>query len=398
MSSISDRTISLRRAPVCAANITIGYGHVVASDINDWGFPCCVEDFLASRRQADCIVTNPPFDLKKQFLTQAKRLARHKIAMLLPYDFECTVAFLNDHADDAEFPLKAVYGLPQAIPWHNVSSTWGRIKHAWFVFERGYSSDVIREYITFSRRGSPRRRNGSLNAKAVVRDTRQAAATFTPDFEAGNVTLYNRDCLDLLPVLPKDAGIITDPPYGVRNNGNYGRFRGGKWKSNNFHDILGDDQPFDPSPWLTFPIVVLWGYPFFAQQLPAGTTLVWQKNRDAVLGKFLSDAELAWLKGGTGTYVFKHIWRGMDRESERGQRTLHPNQKPIALFEWVLELAKLAPPQVVVDPYMGSGPCAVACIKAGIPFIGIELDPRHFETAVNRVKQALEVYRPSKVA
>ena len=217
-----------------------------------------------------------------------------------------------------------------------------------------------------------------------------------PDFQVANVTLYNRDCLEVLPILPTGAAIITDPPYGVKNDADYTRLSGGKHPSNNFHNrtasspnwggILGDDKPFDPSPWLRFPKVVLWGYQYFAQRLPLGTVLVWQKNRDSALGKFMSDCELAWMKGGKGTYLFKHIWRGMDRESEQRQKTLHPNQKPVALFDWVLRRAKIKPMQVVVDPYMGSAPCALACIKAGIPFIGIEKDPKHFAKAVARIK------------
>ncbi len=220
-----------------------------------------------------------------------------------------------------------------------------------------------------------------------------------PDFKARNVILFNNDCLEILPLLPSDAAIITDPPYGIKNGGDYTRLSGGKRPSSNFvgrsrqsrfwGGIIGDDKPFDPSPWLQFPKVVLWGYQFFARHLPSGTTLVWQKNRDSVLGKFMSDCELAWMKGGVGTYLFKHTWRGMDRESEQRQKTLHPTQKPVALFDWVLQRAKIKPMQVVVDPYMGSAPCALACIKAGIPFIGIEQDHKHFLTALARIEAAL---------
>ena len=223
--------------------------------------------------------------------------------------------------------------------------------------------------------------------------------TLRPDFQATNVTLYNKDCLEVLPSLPVQAAVITDPPYGINNDGDYTRFSGGTRPSNNFHGrsrqtnhwngILGDNEPFDPSPWLRFPKVVLWGWQYFCHCLPLGTVLVWQKNRDSVLGKYLSDCELAWMKGGKGAYLFKHLWRGFDRESEQGQKSLHPTQKPVALFDWVLQRAKISPPQIVVDPYMGSAPCALACIKAGIPFIGIEQDPRHFETAVTRIEAAL---------
>jgi len=166
--------------------------------------------------------------------------------------------------------------------------------------------------------------------------------------------LYCGDCADFLKELPPDSAIVSDPPYGCDNDCDYSRFTGGKKPSNTYSPIAGDDQPFDPSPWLVFPKVVLFGFQFFAQRLPVGTVLVWQKKRDNALGKMLSDCELAWMKGGKGVYLFQHIWNGFDRDSERG-RSLHPTQKPVALFDWVLRKAKIQPDMTVVDPYMGSG-------------------------------------------
>lgn len=37
---------------------------------------------------------------------------------------------------------------------------------------------------------------------------------------------------------------------------------------------------------------------------------------------------------------------------------------------------------------MGSGTTGVACLRAGLPFIGIEREPRHFETACRRIAEA----------
>jgi hypothetical protein len=128
-----------------------GYPDVIASDIKDWGFELhMIQDFLASTRRADSIVMNPPFDKKAKFLVQAKRLVRHKIAMLVPLDFECTMGFRR-HELDLDFPWKAIYSFPQAIRWANVNRTWGKIKHAWFVFERGYEGPVLRNKIVFER-------------------------------------------------------------------------------------------------------------------------------------------------------------------------------------------------------------------------------------------------------
>lgn len=188
--------------------------------------------------------------------------------------------------------------------------------------------------------------------------------------------------------------------YGCANDCDYSRFSGGLAPSNNFErpessyvfgtangrtyrGIEGDDQPFDPSPFLEYPKVCLFGYQFFANKLPTGTVLVWNKKRPNQLGTFLSDAELAWVKGGRGCYLFNHVWHGFDRESERG-KTKHPTQKPVALFRWVFDRMKLAPGDLVFDPFMGSGPIAKAAQEAGLRYVGCEIVPEYFEKAVER--------------
>ena len=137
-----------------------GYADVVATDLNDWGFqPSDQEDFLGSQKSSDSLLTNPPFSLKLQFVAQAKRLVRQKIALLLPTEFEHTVLFVRHHESDHDFPWKALYSFPQAIHWKNVTEPWGKIKFGWFVFERGYLGHVIREKIVF--RKANRRRASS---------------------------------------------------------------------------------------------------------------------------------------------------------------------------------------------------------------------------------------------
>ncbi len=94
-----------------------GYREVLASDIYDWGFrPCRIEDFLTSSTRAASIITNPLFDLKWQFLAQAKRLADATIALLLPLDSEYRSPFLRYHESDTEFPWKALYAFTQQYP------------------------------------------------------------------------------------------------------------------------------------------------------------------------------------------------------------------------------------------------------------------------------------------
>ena len=207
-----------------------------------------------------------------------------------------------------------------------------------------------------------------------------------PTWESGSVKLYCGNCLDVLPDIKKDrVAILSDPPYGCNNDPDYTRFTGGMHDGRDFGEpIHGDDQPFDPKPWLDFPEVVLWGYQYFAERLPVGTVLVWNKRRDNQLGTFLSDCELAWQKGGKGVYLFNHVWAGFDRQSERG-KTLHPNQKPVALWHWVFSRLELPKDWTIFDGYMGSGSCGVAAVEAGYGYIGCEIDPGYFGVAQGRI-------------
>lgn len=138
------------RGDIARVLLECGYRDVHASDLHDWDFQLCeVEDFLESARESDSLVTNPPFRLKAEFLTHAKHLVRHKIALLLPVDFEYTRTFLKNHRSDAAFPWKAIYGFVQGIGWLRRVDRSGRRKVGWFVFERGYRGPVIRETIIF---------------------------------------------------------------------------------------------------------------------------------------------------------------------------------------------------------------------------------------------------------
>lgn len=210
--------------------------------------------------------------------------------------------------------------------------------------------------------------------------------------------LINANCLDVLSDLPHVDAVITDPPYGCRNNCDYTRFTNGISPSRNYHrGIKGDDQPFDPSPWLQFPKVVLFGYQYFAEWLPVGTLLVWVKKRDSQLGTFLSDAEIAWQKGGKGVYVHRHIWHGFDRQTERG-KSLHPTQKPIEVMRWIIERQKLPAGATILDPYTGSGATGIAAIELGYNFIGIEIDPAYHAIAEQRISQAAATQPLSQTA
>jgi site-specific DNA-methyltransferase (adenine-specific) len=223
--------------------------------------------------------------------------------------------------------------------------------------------------------------------------------SLTPYFDRDGVTLYHGDCLEILPTLTGVDAVVTDPPYGMKWNTDSTRFSGGtsgaaRYRGmgrDDFGDIAADDQPFDPATWLDFPRVILFGANHYAARLPVGTTLVWLKKADHLFGTFLSDAEIAWMKGGYGVYCFRKQFPPSSRIQEGGikGRTVHPTQKPIVLMRWCIERLKLKPNSLILDPYMGSGTTGVAALQSGHRFIGIELDERYCEIAAKRIKTEL---------
>ncbi len=204
----------------------------------------------------------------------------------------------------------------------------------------------------------------------------------------GDATLYLGDCRVLAPMLSGIDACISDPPYGIGYSHGVG---GGKLaRSTQFdhHPIHGDAEPFDPTRWLGYPTVVLFGANHFADKLPASSNwLVWDK-RDGVCSNDQADCEMAWTNLSGPARLTRHLWNGMLKASERGVSRVHPTQKPVAVMEWVL-LQTTNSGDVVLDPYMGSGTTGVACIKTGRRFIGIEIDQTYFDRAVKRISDAV---------
>lgn len=214
--------------------------------------------------------------------------------------------------------------------------------------------------------------------------------SFRTETLAEGVTLYCGDCLEVLPTLSGIDAIIADPPYGMKWNTDSSRYSGGHRQNvtrrqqgrNDWGDVKNDDKPFDPAPWLGYPQVILWGANHFASRLPVGTTLVWLKKLDSAFETFLSDGELAWMKGGHGVYCRRDL--SMNHATGAAQRD-HPTQKPVGIMSWCVEKTN----GHILDPFMGSGTTGVAAVKAGRDFSGIEIDPTHFDSARRRISAAL---------
>ena len=216
----------------------------------------------------------------------------------------------------------------------------------------------------------------------------------------GKATLYHGDCREILPTLQKVDLVLTDPPYGIgessRKNATRGKPFGSRIDSKNTRGTYVAPTDYGIYSWDTAPpdpellemvldagvCCCLWGGNYFG--LPAAPKwLVWDKINS---GDF-ADCELAWTNFGGAVRIFRHMWNGMLRASERQRPREHPTQKPIEVMRWSIEKIPGAP-ETILDPFMGSGTTLVACQKLGRHGIGIEIDPEYFEIACRRVDEA----------
>lgn len=67
------------------------------------------------------------------------------------------------------------------------------------------------------------------------------------------------------------------------------------------------------------------------------------------------------------------------------ERAIHPTQKPLKLFEWLIN-SYSNESDVVLDPFLGSGTTALACLRLQRDFIAFELKEKYCKIAESRIK------------
>jgi site-specific DNA-methyltransferase (adenine-specific) len=130
---------------------------------------------------------------------------------------------------------------------------------------------------------------------------------------------------------------------------------------------------------------IIFGGNYFVEHLyNSPCWIVWDKDNS---GNF-ADCELAWTSFKTAVRKIKYRWNGMLQENMKEKEyRFHPTQKPIGLFEWILDNYS-EQGMIILDPFLGSGTTAIAAHNTGRFFIGIEKEPKYVEIAQKRLEQA----------
>lgn len=205
------------------------------------------------------------------------------------------------------------------------------------------------------------------------------------------IELLNMDCMAYLKGLPDKAFdlAVVDPPYGIGRSGQTETFtKNPKHKRKHFAEKGWDTETPASEYWNELFRVsknqIVWGANYFTEYLPASMGWIfWDKGQDLSM----SDGELAYSS-------FNRALRRIviNRGHLAADGTIHPTQKPIKLYEWILKnYAKQG--DRILDTHLGSGSSAIAAHNMGFDFVGMELDADYYQAAQSRFNEHVKQIR-----
>lgn len=202
------------------------------------------------------------------------------------------------------------------------------------------------------------------------------------------ISLFNCDCMEFIKNIPDkyyDLAIV-DPPYGIgedwlkRNKGH--KFGKTTYKNNSIPSKEYFCQLFRISK-----NQIIWGYNYYCNILgPTNYLIVWDKeSNDNQVFKY-SKCEIAYTSFRVPCNIVHSPWDGYRMGKETGERKIHPHQKPVQLYEWLLQhYAK--PTDKIIDTHFGSCSIGIACHNFWCPLDACEIDKEYFDKAVKRLKE-----------
>lgn len=202
--------------------------------------------------------------------------------------------------------------------------------------------------------------------------------------------VYNCDCMAFMQGLKDNAFdlCIADTPYGIGEDGLKNHSRGKAAPSTLYTpkdwDKSAPEKDFFKELFRVSRHQIIWGANHFIENLPrqnASCWVVWDKENG---NNDFADCELAWTSMASAVRRFKFRWSGMlQGDMRHKEKRIHPTQKPIALYEWLL---KNYAPQggVIFDPMMGSQSSRIAAWRMGFDYVGCELDEEYFREGCKR--------------
>lgn len=207
-----------------------------------------------------------------------------------------------------------------------------------------------------------------------------------PYYDEDGITIYHGDCRELWPLVAHCDAVVTDPPYGIgadkgQENRAYKRHGNAAVASRFYGSTDWDHRPDSMAMQAMLSIGkehIVWGANHLGLSGGSGW-LVWDKQTG---NNGYADVELAWTDLPMAARLFRFRWMGMIQAIP--EERVHPTQKPVPLMRWCLGFLSDG---IILDPFMGSGSTLRAAKDLGRHAIGIEIDERYCEIAVQRLAQ-----------
>lgn len=203
--------------------------------------------------------------------------------------------------------------------------------------------------------------------------------------QLGNITAIHGDCMDYMRSLPDKCFdlAIVDPPYGIGIDGQKKSINKNPKYNRKEHVHKGWDNSIPEIDYFKelFRVSenqIIWGGNYMVEFLnPKKGWIVWDKGQYNLT---MSDCELAYSSFDCKTRVYK-----INRVELLKQKTIHPTEKPIELYRWLLSnYAKVG--DKILDTHGGSFSHAIACHDLGFYLTIIEKDKDYFDAAIKRLK------------
>ena len=133
---------------------------------------------------------------------------------------------------------------------------------------------------------------------------------------------------------------------------------------------------------------IVWGGNYFTNFLtPSKCWIFWDKMFDKTFN--FSHGELAWTSFSSQLKMFK---KSSKSETNGGKNRIHPTQKPVKLYEWLL-MNYAKENDKILDTHFGSGSIGIACHRRGFDLTACELDKEYFDASIKRIKQQIAQQR-----
>lgn len=207
-------------------------------------------------------------------------------------------------------------------------------------------------------------------------------AVQTVDYENVGNKAFNVDCMVALKETPDKFYdlCICDPPYGIGMDGGTVGYKGfNNFEKKNWDKSIPSKEYFDEL-FRVSQNQIIWGGNYFPLP-PSRCLLIWDKG-EGFYNRTYAEGEIAWTSFDKNVKLFKRD--PLCNGDYRGK--IHPTQKPVALYEWLLvNYAKAG--DRILDTHLGSGSSRIAAYNLGFDFTGYEIDKDYFAAQEERFKK-----------